>query len=587
LHEKIYLHQKIRSAEIQARSILASISTAFQEYRRVHMWLYLRESLVDQPSAQIYQTSPLFRQNGEVESWDPIVNRDLPVRAFAYGWQNSISEPLSPDHYSTTARRSVEQLISLTRATPEVFEAEIHKHLSEIATKLKYGARIYTPSFRLFVDPPRVSTIQQGVDTIHFKYPPRLSPHWTMPIDQIEKYYYRNRALGYVFAAGTNVACVLLASELAAYGLTGTVCVQEGLVGHRTNSEAEALRIKLDGIGFYRDAPSLRPVPQYLASVEAQDIIREVAGRLASYEPKSLCRVSPASVTTFLAQFELPLQKTALLWLKHVEFVRPEVGIKEEINQIVRGKLTLYRTIGISPIGAINDSAAHLGYKLRDPLEDPLRQMVSAQVLPLTEALACRSDAYILYDDNANTGHQTLNIFAGWLGKTLPEDLNLNEEHVQPLSIDLQMEITSKPLFLVFNVATENATANLKRLLVTHLGLNGELVTCVAHRELRDRDKIFSGQAFQEENKFHLRDFLIDVATSIFFSEGRSNDAARKRALGDNEAEAMIVFPYNCPTMTIPALWLRGPYRGTEWMPLVERNRRRHPTKGGLVGEDA
>jgi len=49
----------------------------------------------------------------------------------------------------------------------------------------------------------------------------------------------------------------------------------------------------------------------------------------------------------------------------------------------------------------------------------------------------------------------------------------------------------------------------------------------------------------------------------------------------------MVVFPYNCPTMTVPALWLTGLVAGVEWVPLIPRGRRYHPDSGQFVGEDA
>ena len=127
---------------------------------------------------------------------------------------------------------------------------------------------------------------------------------------------------------------------------------------------------------------------------------------------------------------------------------------------------------------------------------------------------------------------------------------------MQALNRKQHEELLSKPLFLVYDIATQGANSRLKNMLVKHCGLDANLVTCVSRRELKDSEKIFSGHAFQHEKKMELREYLIDVAASIFISEGREKDAARRRALGDDDAEAMVVFPYNCPTMAVAALWL-------------------------------
>ena len=68
--------------------------------------------------------------------------------------------------------------------------------------------------------------------------------------------------------------------------------------------------------------------------------------------------------------------------------------------------------------------------------------------------------------------------------------------------------------------------------------------------------------------------------------EGKSPDKAELRALGEDRTEALIVFPYNTPTMTLTSLWCRGTYSNGEWMPLIER-RRNVKSTGEFVGEDA
>ncbi len=198
-------------------------------------------------------------------------------------------------------------------------------------------------------------------------------------------------------------------------------------------------------------------------------------------------------------------------------------------------------------------------------------------------------DAYIVFDDNTNSGLQALNIIAGWLGKEIPVALRLREEHVQPLSGKLQSELLSKPLFIVFSVATEGAAERLQDYLVLHCEMARESVRCDASRVLRAQQKTLSGpdSPFQHEKRVELRKFLVEVGKAIFISEGKSETVAESRALGGNGAEAMVVFPYNCPTMTIPALWLSGRYGNTRWIPLVERGRRTHPKTGDLSGEDA
>jgi hypothetical protein len=198
-------------------------------------------------------------------------------------------------------------------------------------------------------------------------------------------------------------------------------------------------------------------------------------------------------------------------------------------------------------------------------------------------------DGYVLFDDNTNTGRQALNIMAGWLDKELPKDLQLKEEHVQALTPELKAELLAKPVAIVFGVATEGGPKTLREYLVNHCGFEDRLIRCTANREFMKREQILSGSdsRFQHADRVRLREFLVDVAKAIFISEGKCEASAASRALGDGGAEAMAVFPYNCPTMTIPALWLTGVYMASPWIPLVERGRRMNPVTGDLAGEDA
>lgn len=595
LYEKIYLHQKIRAAEVQTRKILGEIAEKVVGYSDVHRWLYLRESMVHHEEVLFPDTPPdlpLF-QNETIRAgnfdWAKIKNRNLLSRAYAFGWQNSIADPVSRDYGPGARKTGIDNLMELVEATPERFTASIRENLRKICSVLD-NSDVAPETVEIFVDPPDVSTIQQGNDTIHIEYPPRLSLRWTMPIDLIKDYYWRNRALGYVFTARPNVPYVLLAAEMAAFELCGVICVQEGLVNKDCIAQSRAARADLDCKGFYAGTPQLRPISDFLAGVEAQMRVTHISKVLEPYESKSKSRVSAASVTTFVAQFPADLQAAALAWLAHIDLIRPEEQLKSLIPRVVKEHLPgRCKTVGISPLGATGDSAYRLAYGLRESLQEAFDDDIRAPQVPLTEALNMGLDAYVVFDDNTNSGLQALNIVAGWLGCSLPANLRLREEHVEPLSSKLRTELLAKPVLLVFSVATEGAVETLKGYLVSHCRMDEKLIRCDASRVLNLREKTLSGpdSKFQHDKRVELRKFLASVAKNIFILEGKGEQTAESRALGDGEAEAMIVFPYNCPTMTIPALWISGEFGGSKWVPLVERGRPTNPKTGALSGEDA
>jgi hypothetical protein len=590
LHEKIYLHQKIRAAEVFVKNRLLRLSATAPAYNECHRWLYLRESQFEYPKLELpaLPQADLFSQGSRRDLRDleleKIASRNLLYRAFAFGWFNAIAEPLSDDFRSPG--KGTDRLAQHLGGNQEEFIAEVKKTLEEMRPILGEDCPLGTPE--ILVDLPRLTTLQQGHETLHIEHPSRLSLHWTMPIDQIVEYYHKHRALAYVFTQRAFCPYVLLAVEKVAWDKFGALYVQEAAINGHVVTAAKNLKSRLHEAGFYSHARPLQPISEYLGKVYPQTLVARISKKLAHYESRTKQWVSPASVATFLSQFPVDLQEAALEWLQHLDWIDPSPGIRRALNSVFGDqRFAEARRVALCPLGATSDSANRIAYDLRDVGAAHPGRFIS--LLPLTEALARRLDAYIFYDDNTNTGYQALNIMASWLDRRLPSEYALKEEHVQPLDGGMRAELLSKPVAFIFSVGTENSRENVTKLLVEHAGLMPGPLACFVDKVLYDATRIFSGaeSPFQHRDKLRLREFLRDVAVQIFVAEGQPSERAARRSLGDGQAEAMVVFPYNCPTMTVPALWLRGRRGEDEWLPLVERARRRHPETGEPIGEDA
>jgi HD superfamily phosphohydrolase len=588
LHEKIYLHQKIRAAEAQLKSNLRRFINDVPAYKEAHRWLYLKESLKDHPNEKIIPELPepnLFDDQGnattKVLGLDYITERKLMYRAFAFGWHNDIAKPMTSEkkHESGT-----DILMKIINENPQAFENQIEKNYNDIIHRLEEENT--TSKLDILIDPPKMSTIQQGQNTLFIECPSRLSLRWTMPIDKLTDYYHRNRALAYIFTTKTQLSYVLLAAEKAVWDLYGVLYEQEGFVNSQAYTRAQTLKQKLHELGYYSDALELQPISDFLNSVFAQKIIANIAQELATYESRTKRKVTPTSITAYLSQFPVNLQEAALEWLKYIEFIRPEQLLYNTIKKVLEEEFQIYKTIAICPVGSMSDSATRIAYDLRN-IESTLNKRIN--IIPLVEALGYPCDCYILYDDNLNTGLQAINIMASWLGCNLPEEIKLNEEHVQELPEELKRELKTKPLSIHFALATEGGCKNLKKKLIEIFNFSEEKLLCKTGKELHKCNKVFSGEssAFQHSNKLELRDFLKDVGSSILQNEGKTKEKADEKSLGYSSAEAMVVFPYNCPTMTVTPLWITGKYKGRNWMPLIERGRRTSPMTSELIGEDS
>ena len=129
LHEKIYLHQKIRAAEAQIRSALSRIADQIPCYGEVHRWLYLKESIIYSPDGDLPRLpeADLFSGDGPRSArhfgLDRFAKRRLLSRAFAFGWQNSIGDPLQRD----SREHGVDNLMRIIRDEPDRYLSAIRK----------------------------------------------------------------------------------------------------------------------------------------------------------------------------------------------------------------------------------------------------------------------------------------------------------------------------------------------------------------------------------------------------------------------------------------------------------------------------
>ncbi len=585
LYEKMYLHQKIRSAEAQLSAALRRIPERYPEYKEAHRWLYLQESQILHPGAELPaldpdSIGPLFDRDRPQRNlfglgFEKIDGRNLLHRGFAFGPAISLTDPpqaagsdmVELDPPSLRLVKDIEK-------DERKFRDAINSELKSVAQLLGQGNTPEALDRDLIIDTPRYAAVQQGHESIYFDRPTRLPIRWIMPIDRIVEYYTHNRALGFVFAPKEYAPRVMLACEMAMWRIGAALFVQEGSIPRDTIDKGESLRHTLSQAGYYDDTPQLKPIPEYLVSAEAQERILDICQNLSQFKSQNGQQVTVAHLTTFISQFPEPLMAPALKMLQLMEMI-DEDNCKEAVHDALRESRFSGRERSIvAPLGSASDSAGRLLYALRELEADTL-----------TDATVRRADHLAFYDDNINSGLQTLNIFAEWLGYELPDELDLNEEHVQQLGDEARSRLRELPITLIFAVGSEGADEKLRGYL-TLLGISNDNIEIYIRRRLPADERLFSGgrSRFQDDRKIDLGDFLSELGARLLVAEGKSEKTAKERALGYGGAQALVAFPYNVPTMTITALWCRSRSDKETWIPLLERRRR---TKDGqLGGED-
>jgi HD superfamily phosphohydrolase len=592
LHDKIYLHQKIRSAEGLLLACLHSFAASNVALQEVHSWLQLEESDFERSDARPgLNASPddLFAQTfktAEELGFVAIRKRQLFHRAFAFGVRNGLSDVVSAD------ASVVEQPVTLkffdwVRKNSDVLRNGISDELKRICVALNQTPPKDSIS-RIVIDVPNHRRVQQGQESVYFERPNMLPLRWTLPLDQIVQYY-ENRSLAYIFAAREVCPFVALAAERVIYNWerAGLMYVQEEGVSPGLVKDVSKWRSVLSASGYYDDCPPLKPVSKYLQSFAAQERIDRCVNNLMRFRSWRGQRITPAHVRAFAAQFEEKLHEAVLCLIEQLVMVEPSEIAAEVVLEYNEIRTLNAENVAIVPVGNLTDSATHLLYELKNHPNPDIRQL-GPNITALQASTIFGADYLVFFDDNTNSGQQVLNVFADWLGVALPDAVNLGEKHVDALPVRAQEKLKKMKMSFVFGVAPEGSGSRIQALLEEHLHIPRGNIRVRVGRNLRKDNRILSGDSPAAEipKRTELRQFLDTIGREILGREGKSPERAEARALGEDRAEALIVFPYNTPTMTITPLWCRGNYSKGEWIPLVERRRNVRMT-GKLSGEDA
>jgi HD superfamily phosphohydrolase len=582
LYDKIYLHQKVRAAEVQLYHLLARLPGLSAHFTECHWWLYLSENMVDHedlPLPGVYRSDELFKIVPTSElGLKPIHLRKILKRAFAIGLRNSLSEPgleLSSEATSPTWKFIIELKDNCAGFLTKL-QDEIRK-VARMANRNVSEEEIA----KVAIDVPEHTRVQQGATNIYIKQPVTLPHRWALPIDQVAEYY-RRRALSYIFAPAELCALVAVAAEKIIYATYGLEFEQREFLSDQIEQEIRVLKDTFSNGDYYFTTPALKPKSNFLLTAAAQEKIATVVSNLSEFKSHTGQHVTPSRTSAFLMQFPTELQPTALEMLMLVRLIEPIGLITELCNSYKRIRAAGNTNILISPLGNLTDSAAHLPYYLKN-------SALLAEDIP-TVALITDNNLVgvkhlVLFDDNINSGLQTLNIMAEWLGVVLPKDSKLNESHVAPLNDESKAALKNAHLHFVFGVGPATADTTLKQLLVSNLGMNPNLIEIKICEPLDETHKIFSGRNSKlKGERVELREFIQSVGTSIIKVGSMTEEMAKQRALGDSGSEALIIFPYNVPSMTVTALWCVGNFEGKVWMPLCERRRHRNP-KGEITNE--
>ncbi|MCL1931958.1 MAG: HD domain-containing protein [Treponema sp.] len=597
LNVKIYLHQKVRAAEGQLAKILKDLSenetnNRQKELQKLHNWLKVPEAILQCPEIlnllfNNHEKDYLFPQvsfvkEEQIKILKNIENRKLYRRAFAFGFINSLSESVmdneiidnkDSDFFSSYDENRMR--IRILETIKEIFPL-VGKELNENELD------------NFIVDNPRLrlKNIQQGHKTLFFERS-RFTPFkWTIPLDKIGMYFEESRAFGYIFAEEEMAPYFTLATEKVMFELNKKVFAQEGNISTTTYKKMKEIKKQLDSKEYYKETPELQELSDYLKTADASEKITAILNNLSLFSTtETRERITINRITAFTNQFPDHLHEACLAFLQHLKVYSDKL-LEEEIYKLLDKIDHEGQKIGIAYLGKPGDSGTHISYYIRDSFGK--YQLEPKQ---LDDELISSCDQIIIFDDNINSGLQVLNIMAELLGELehLPPEKNLHESHTSALQRkESKNKLKSMELHFCYIVGFEDAENNVKELLNQYLKFEKNKIHVHLNNIIKRSEKIFNGEdsKFNHENKLELREFITSIGIQLMKNEGKTPGKAEHCKLGYVNAEAMVLFPYNVPTMTITALWCRGMLdNNIPWIPLIER-RRRKDKNGNYLGEE-
>ncbi|MBK8945386.1 MAG: HD domain-containing protein [Ignavibacteriae bacterium] len=587
LHVKIYLHQKVRAAECQLESYLNQL-TKIDNFKLAHNWLLLPESLVRFPQLidSVISIEPdLFADhqisNIDLSGFNKITNRELLLRAYAFGPLNNFSEGYADINISNISKPEIDNFFNQFN-THELLE-KIKIECIEIFRSLNFENNFELIN-TIIIDLPRLINIQQGQESIYFENPPLMPIRWTIPIDKIVVYFQENRALAYVFSPKEIAHIVAIASEKIIFNSINKVFNQENIISNRIFKQTKEIKNELTDKEYYKKYPQLKGVSDYLQKADASTKIKQIYENLASFKSLNDERITLNRILTFVNQFPQELQRACLDFLQHLK-VYNESLLKIELDKVLE-KIGSGKKIGFAFLGGVADSGNRLVYHLRESIESYSLDEPSK----IDDALINNSDCLLIFDDNVNSGLQLINIIGELLNEKdkIDIELILNEAHINPLTTErAKKRIKEMDIYFVYIVGKNKSDKQIKKHLNKFFGFDEDKIHFSINTILKDEDRLFTGSNsdFNHEKKKELRVYLEEIGEKLLRNEGKNKDKIDRCKLGYSAAEAMVLFPYNVPTMTITALWCKGNLdEDIPWFPLAERRRR--SKNGKYIGED-
>jgi hypothetical protein len=334
--------------------------------------------------------------------------------------------------------------------------------------------------------------------------------------------------------------------------------------------------------GYYKDKPTLIP-SQAIFTYEQNDTIAKLANKFSQASTfNASANDASHKIKSYIKQFAritILSDKTINSLLDLLDKVtiptRSDItrAIKNNIAKASRENGCGQSDFIFCTIGNLTDSSSHFAYYFNDISTEDL-SIIPKNIRDIkTDITKSPSKSIFIIEDAFYSGIQIISMLQEILG--IPRlKRRTTEYHGGDIDQSIQQHLRANKIYLSYCFANADKEEHLKSELCK-LGLNISILC----------DRHFPAPYFtaSHENS-DLHDIFRPIGEQILRSIKTNQDGELKpkwnekriefSALGYNDAQQLLVWPWNTPTYTITALWQGGLLEdGFKWQPLFGRKK--------------
>lgn len=381
---------------------------------------------------------------------------------------------------------------------------------------------------------------------------------------------------------------VYLATELVLFENYGIELRDLDLYSNDDEEKINRLRIKLVDKGIYENALPLIHLDEMLTY---ENIFQALSTkwRYDILNPISSIRtvIDKYYISSFLMQFyiyekdighfEIFLRESVDL-LKNIRIISNndiEDCLEKNIHTIRNDENCSWDDILLCCLGNIQDSSSQIGYHVNVINKKLSTTWVVKKIDEIEEKDL--KPIIICLDDGFYSGTQILSMFQSLDGIPL-EEREVQENHLSELkpeikeklkktkiylsllfkNADKEMEVKEKIESLGFSIRKIYSSENFPKPYLDNLEILGEKnkISVIKRYFQKAGEDLIKCRAYDSEG---------------VLKENWSDSRIKESTLGYENAQQLIVFPWNCPTYTITALWMSASNSKFVWNPLFPR----------------